>query len=123
MNMGKYGEALGIWELRVGGAELDLKPKHGDNKKLMGIMTEAKKRNDEAFLMNEIGKFVQELISRDYPPLTDIEKVELEEYIEFNVLELMKELLIKFRWTTKDKWDETESVLKKETLPGFTKGN
>ena len=25
--------------------------------------------------------------------------------------------------TMKDKWDETESVLKKETLPGFTKGN
>ena len=29
--MGKYGESIGIWNLKVGGANLDLKPKKGDN--------------------------------------------------------------------------------------------
>ena len=36
--MGKYGESIGIWNLKVGGANLDLKPRKGDNYKLMGIV-------------------------------------------------------------------------------------
>ena len=115
--MGKYGEAIGLWELRVGGFDKDLKPKHGDNKKLMAIMTESKKKNDEGYLMGEISKMIYDIVAREYPPENDNEKIELEEYIEFNILELMKQLLIKFRWTTEKKWDETESTLKKGTLP------
>ena len=52
--MGKYGEALGLWELRVGGFDKDLKPQKGDNLKLMRLMTEAKKRNDEALVIRDL---------------------------------------------------------------------
>ena len=104
--MSKYGQAVGIWELRVDEAKLDLKPKKGDNRRLLKIMTECKKRKDESFMVEEIGNFVKTLIERDYPPYDDKEQEELDMYIEFNIMELVKELLITFRWTTREDYDK-----------------
>ena|SRR3990167_6033787 len=115
--MGKYGEALGLWELRVGGFDNNLKPVKGDNLKLTRLMGEAKKRNDEAWMMEQLGSFVKDLIVRDHPPLNDVEKNELEMYVEFNIVELMKELLIAFRWSTKEQMDKIgEDQIKKGML-------
>ena len=115
--MGKYGEALGIWELRVGGFTKDLRPVKGDNLKLMRLMGEAKKKNDEIWMMEQVGSYLKELIRRDYPPLTKTEEDELDMYVEYNIIELMKELLIAFRWTTKEKMEEVnEMELKKNLL-------
>lgn len=112
--MGKYGEALGIWELRIGGGKFDLKPKLGDNRKLMNLMSESKKKKDEGWMMAQMGEFVKELITRDYPPLDDTEKEELDMYIEFNITQLIEELMIAFRWTTREKLKEvtSEGILK-----------
>lgn len=115
--MGKYGEALGVWELRVGGFTKDLKPKKGDNLKLSRLMGEAKKKNDNSWMMEQMGEFIKELIARDHPPLNDIETEELDIYIEFNIMDLIKELLVAFRWTTKDKLDVAEKEQLKNLMP------
>lgn len=121
--MGKYGEALGVWELRVGGFTRDLIPKKGDNLKLSRLMSESKKRNDNSWMMEQMGEFVKELIIRDHPPLNDAEKEELDIYIEFNVMDLIKELLIAFRWTTREKWDSSEKEALKKIMPQVAKEN
>lgn len=104
----KYGQALGIWELRVGGFDKDLKPKKGDNLKLSRLLNESQKRKDNAWMMEQMNNFLYEMIARDHPPLNDAEKEELEKYVEFNLMDLIKETLIAFRWTTKEKMEAEE---------------
>ncbi len=115
--MGKYGEALGQWELRVGGFDKDLKPLKGDNLKLSRILNNKQKKGDSAWLMEEIKGFMIDLISRDYPPVTDEEKIELETYVEFNIVELLKELMITFRWTKREDYEKLEKELIKKGMP------
>lgn len=113
--MGKYGESLGIWELQVGGANFELKPKKGDNRKLLKLMTESKKRNDESWMVEQMGDFIKQLIARDYPPLDDKEQEELDMYVEFNTMKLIEEVLIAFRWTTKEQFNKlSEEEVKKK---------
>lgn len=111
--MSRYGEAIGVWHLTIGGADLKLKPKTGDNYKLMEIMKLGKERNDELFTTKQISGLVKEIIMRDYPPLTDQDKADLDEYVEFNAKDLMVELLVKFRWTTKDELNKLSVTQKK----------
>ena len=105
ITLGKYGEALGIWELRVGGFDKNLKPRKGDNLRLCKLMAEANKRNDSSWMMNQIHEFLKDLIARDHPPLNEVEKEELECYVEFNLSKLMEELLVTFKWSTKEDMD------------------
>mgnify|MGYP001576053608 CR=1 FL=1 len=121
MEMSKYGEAIGLWELRVGGFTKDLKPQKGDNLKLMRLMTESKKRNDESWMMEQIGSFVKELIARDCPPLNDAERQELDMYVEYNILQLMQELLIAFRWSTKEQMEKLAGEDVKKAMLQATK--
>ena len=106
--MGKFGECIGIWHLTVGGADLHLKPKIGDNYKLFEIMNNAKKSGNESLLFKDVGKFLKELIDRDDAPANDEEKEQAEQYVELNIAELIKETLVRFRWTTKEKYDQME---------------
>ncbi len=98
--MSKYGESIGIWELRVGGANLDLKPKKGDNLELMGIVNASKE--DESSFFTKMYDFIHKMIARDYPPESPGENEELDIYIEYNLMELVKECMIAFRWAKRD---------------------
>lgn len=106
--MGKYGKALGIWDITIGGADLEVKPKTGDNKKLMKIMSNKEFKNREDLKLEAIMKFLVELISRDNPPVTEEEKEELEQYVEFNITKLIDELLIAFNWQTKEELERNK---------------
>jgi len=105
--MGKYGESIGIWNLKVGGANLDLKPRKGDNYKLMGIVNSTKK--DEGKFFSQMGEFIRNIVKRDYAPQTPNEEEELDLYIEFNIAALVQETMIAFRWTTKEKMDSMQT--------------
>jgi len=110
--MSRYGQAIGIWEISVGGANLRVKPRTGDNLELMNIF----KRNqgNEAQFSKDIFDFLVKIISRDEVPQNDQEKDELNQYVEFNLNELIRELMIKFKWTTPEAMKQMESdVLKK----------
>jgi len=100
--MGRYGEALGIWHLTVGNADLDIKPKMGDNYALLKMLDKAKKNKDSSEFITAIGGFIEDLIKRDNPPQSDEELNELKFYVESNITELMTELFVAFKLTTKE---------------------
>lgn len=113
--MGKYGEALGIWEIKTGGADLKVKPRKGDNLELMNIFKKNKDNTDGFF--NDIFSFLTKLIERDVPPQNEEEKEELSTFVEYNLIELLKEMMIKFRWATPEDIERAlgGDVLKKES--------
>lgn len=106
--MGRYGQALGVWHLTVGGSDLLLKPQMGDNYKLLRLLDASKKNKDSGEFLEKIGGFLVDLIKRDEPPKNDDELKELQFYVESNITELMKEMMLAFRLTTKDKLAELE---------------
>jgi hypothetical protein len=114
--MGKYGESLGVFELKVGGFDKPLHPVKGDNLRLSKLLTEVKKKNDESFMISNMKDFIYSLIEREYPPLNEDEKKELDMFVEFNILDLIKELLIAFRWTKRETFDKQGDDAKKSVM-------
>jgi hypothetical protein len=110
--MSKYGEALGIWELTIGNADLKIRPRKGDNLELMNILK--RNKNDEDAFFDAIYSFLIKIIGRDVPPNDDKEKDELCEYVEFNLMELFKEMMVKFRWSTKEQMNKLVSDASKK---------
>lgn len=100
----KYGQSIGFWNLKVGGADFQLKPKKGDNLKLMDLINKSKNNNDEFF--KNMMEFIKGIISRDYKPETPNEIEELDMYVEFNIIPLVQETMIAFRWTTREAMDK-----------------
>lgn len=106
--MGKYGQVLGLWDLNINGTQLRLKPKKGDNLRMAEILAKVNQTKDQGLMMKEFAEFVKGLIKRDCPPDTPEEQEELDLMVEFNILELIKETMIAFRWSTRDKYAEME---------------
>lgn len=105
--MSKYGEAMGVWHIEVGGADLDLKPKIGDNRKLLRIMSAKEYKNDTARRLEAFMDWFLGLLRRDYPVPKDSEEYqEQEEFVEFNVNALFEETLVKFRWSTREELEK-----------------
>ena len=102
--MSKYGQAIGFWNLTIGGANFQLKPRKGDNLKLMDLINKSKSNNDEFF--KQMIEFIKGVISRDYKPETPAEQEELDMYVEFNIVPLVQETMIAFRWTTREAMDK-----------------
>ena len=100
--MGKYGESVGKWELKVGGFDKELTPKKGDARKLLNMMLKARENSNMEVLFNNFEQFIRELIARDHPPLNDEEKKELDLYVEYNLMELLIETQIQFKFITRD---------------------
>lgn len=113
--MNKYGESVGKWKLEVGGFDKELKPKKGDARGLLSIFSQAKDKGND-WLFDQFTGFITELIKRDHPPLNDEEKGELDLYVEYNLLELLQEAQITFRFSTRAEMDS----LKKDLLQSST---
>ena len=112
--MGKYGEALGIWHLEVGGADLDLKPVKGDNRKFRRILMNETYKKDKAGMMEAFEDFMIEIIKRDNP---NDDPNDIAQYVEFNSQSLFEEVMVKFRWTTREELNKS----KQETLKDLKK--
>ena len=105
----KYLSSIGKWSHELGGITHTLTPSMGDNYKLSQILMGAKKEGNEALLLRSIGSFYEGLVLREYPHLSEEEKRELNLWVEMNVAQIMKDLLIAFRWTTKEKMEDLDS--------------
>jgi len=114
--MSRYAEAIGIWELKVGGLDFDLKPQKGDNRRFRKILMDDSAKKDKSLLFDRFEDFMVELICRDYPCADEKEKEELKQFVEMNVNTLFEETMVTFRWSTKEQMEKA----KKEAL-GDTK--
>ncbi|MBI2136562.1 hypothetical protein HYU06_05820 [Candidatus Woesearchaeota archaeon] len=114
--MGKYGNNIYVWNLMVGGADLKLHPTTDDNFKLLEIQKLSKQKKDPVYAMKQIGELIKEIIKRDYPPLNDEERKELDNYIGFNLSKLQIELLKQFGWATDESIEQFKEQALKEAL-------
>lgn len=113
----KFGEAIGLWQIDIDGVNLDLKPKMGDNRKFRKIIMNENYKKDRGAMFDKFEEFMLGMIRRDYPPATDEDKNLQDEFVEFNVNKLFEEVMVKFRWTTRDELEKS----KKETVSDLKK--
>ena len=113
--MSKFANAIGVWDLKLGTVELDLKPKMGDVKLFRNILVNDKVRKDKQLLFDKFADFMYNLILKDYP---EEDKEEMKEWIEVNLNKLFEEAMIAFRWSSREDMEKskTESIedLKKQ---------
>jgi len=112
----KYAQALGLLEFKVRGIDFQLTPKQGDNLEYAKIRKNAGKDMDK-FIQDFI-PFCAKLIAREEKFAEGSEEyTELLTFVEFNVNELMEEILIGFGWATREELAEAE----RKALEGFQK--
>lgn len=116
----RYAEALGIWEHKIGDIEHKIKPKKGDNYKLSKVMAKSRdKTSSLANVIEDIGKLYYEMVLRDYQGLEDEEKRDLEVWVEMNAMQIMKDMLVAFKWATKEDMDKmVDSDAAKKLIDG-----
>lgn len=103
--MNRYAQALGVMEFTVDGLDFNIRPKKGDNLRLLDIQNKAGK--DTARLMKDFVPFMTELIVRE-EDLAKEDRADLEVFVEANVMEFFKEIMIGFRWTTREAMEQAE---------------
>lgn len=108
--MGKFKEALGILQLDIGGVELELKPKMGDNDKMANIVNGYQKHKDQARLLKDLRTFAYDLIVREDSSLIDEDREELQLALELHQMDLMEQLMVAFRWTTREQLDKAKKM-------------
>lgn len=111
----KYGEAIGVWDLMIGRTKeqgpLQLHPTHKDNRKLLAFLMDEKNKSNQAVILDKIAAFLDELISKEYPPENDNEKEQLTAYINSNLIELMNETLVVFKLAKKEDLEQVKKEL------------
>lgn len=108
--MGKFGNILGLKKFKINGEDIELKPKMGDNKKLMEIMNNTKSKDMD---MDALHGYISNLMKRQYP---NEDEGEVEAFVEFNILEFIKNIMIAFNWTTEEKWEKQQEADKKKLM-------
>ncbi len=106
----RYGESVGKWELKIGGFNKELTPVKGDARRFNKLMNESEEFGTD-WLFDNFGVFIKDIIKRDYPPNNKQEEGELDEYVEYNLQNLILETQVRFRWTT---YAEIEKTKKEE---------
>jgi hypothetical protein len=112
----KYAQALGLLEFKIRTIDFKLTPKKGDNLEYARIRKAAGKDMDK-FIADFI-PFCTKLIAREerFEPGTEAYQ-ELETFVEFNVNELMEEILVGFGWATREELE----IAEKKVLENFQK--
>lgn len=103
--MSRYSEALGKVEFSVGGLDFNIKPKKGDNLKFVKLQSKYEK--DNAKLMEEFIPWISAIIARE-EDLAKEDVESLETFIESNLTDFFTEVLIAFKWTTREKMEAAQ---------------
>ena len=106
--MGKYADMLDIpteFKINVNGKEklIPFKARMGDNNELLKIMPEVEKGKD----YDKFIDFTTELVHRAD---SDEPKNELKQFVEFNILEFVREVMVAFNWTSREEFEKNNTV-------------
>ena len=106
--MSRYANSIGILELDIDGVKSDLKPTTDDVKEFREILFNKKYKNDTSALFSAIEEFVIKLIKRFYPCADTQEEDELKMHVALNTKAYFEELMVAFKFTTKEQIKEQE---------------
>jgi 16S rRNA C967 or C1407 C5-methylase (RsmB/RsmF family) len=109
MGKDRYGEALGLWHIKVDGADFDIKLQMGDGRELRNLLVENTK--DKIKLFDLFTEFMVKLIKRQYP---EDDTNRIKEYVEFNCMKIFEEAQVTFRFTTREELEKAKSESLKE---------
>lgn len=107
---GRFGRMIGNLEFKIGSEEIIIKPKLGDNAKLIKI--QSMDSNEEEKLL-KFKTFIEDLMIRSYP---EEDGDELKLLVEMYLKDFMREILVGFKWTTYDKFDNIEIESEKKLM-------
>jgi len=99
MSKDKLGEAIGIWHITVGGADLEVTPVVEDTRRFRDDVLMNSSKSDRGKMFRAFEKFLTDLIHREH---SHHKREDIEAYVCSNVNELIEETMVKFRWTTKE---------------------
>jgi len=95
--MSKFANAIGIWDLKINGIDIELKPKTKHIKQLRDIIFNNIK--DKSKLFSSFEDLMVDLIASHYPdePRSDIIDV-----VALNIMSLFEEAMVQFKFSTKE---------------------
>ena len=109
IRISRYGESVGVLTLKVGGYEKELKPKVGDGREFLKMVARADKSKDVLF--DQFAEYMYRLICRVDKPNNPEEDDELKLYIDRNLMELLNEIMIAFKLTTREEIENQKKNL------------
>jgi len=107
--LGKFGQALGVWDLKIGNIEVELKPTMGDVRKFRKLLTNNSDKSKRDELFEKFSDFMVELIKRHYP---DEKEEDIRVDVEVYLNPLFEDAMVTFRWTSAEELEKS----KKEAL-------
>lgn len=113
--MGRFANAIGIWELKVGPQEFELKPKMKDVRSFRKILTNDENRKDKDKLFDKFAEFMFSMLNESFAD-EDTEE-DKKDWIEININPLLERTMVAFHWTT----DEEIEKSKKESIQELKK--
>ena len=115
--MSKLGESVGVWNIKVSGADINVMPRVGDNRKFRRVVMNDQNKKDKAGMFEKFEDMLVAMIVRDNPADPDLKEIKVREYVEFNSNELFEETMVKFKWSTKEELEKS----RKEALGDLKK--
>ena len=104
--MGKYKQAIGIWEHTIGPITHEIVPEEDDNYKFLMAKEEAQKKDDGSIIHRRVGELYFKMVLRSNPALNEEDQKELKNWIGVNINKIVEDFLVAFRWTTAEGLDK-----------------
>ena len=108
--MSKYANALGIMDVEVGGIPLEFKPTFKHKRQFRKIILDKKLSEDRNAMFDQFSNYVLEMIREFDPQEFDADGEDsVRDFVETYIMDLFKEFMIAYKYTTRQKWEEQES--------------
>lgn len=112
--MGKFSNALGIWDLKIGDINFELRPALNEVRKFRNLLMNEGTSKKKSALFDAFSTFMTEMIRKEY---SDEPDEEIKVFVEVNINTLFEEAMIAFKWTTPEQLEKSKS----ESLEGLKK--
>lgn len=105
-----YEKAIGIWNHKVDEIEHKIVPKEGDNLKISRIMKDASKNGIDWLYTEFNNVYFDMVIRKPDVPIPESKHASIKLWIEQNQVQIQKDMLIEFGWSTKEQQDRLDNL-------------
>lgn len=107
--MSKYANALGVMDVNIDGVELEFKPTFKHKRKFRKMIMDPVLSKDRGALFDKFSDYVLEMIKEFDPQGFETEGEEVvRDFVETYIMDLFKEFMIAYKYSTKEKMEEME---------------